>query len=75
MKSSTLRKLLATCLSLLLSVPAGLRTASAYRPFDGTDAAVAGPGEVEIELTAAGRRVVGESSPPSSRRQSFTIMD
>jgi len=54
MRSSTLRKLLATGLSLLLSVPAGLRTALAYRPFDGTDAAVANPGEVEIEFQPAG---------------------
>ncbi|WGS23554.1 MULTISPECIES: hypothetical protein [unclassified Bradyrhizobium] len=30
--------------------------ARAYRPFDGTDAAVAAPGEVEIELQPAGRR-------------------
>src|ERR1700722_3330317 len=29
--------------------------AVAYRPFDGTDAAVAAPGEVEIELQPAGR--------------------
>ena len=29
--------------------------ALAYRPFDGTDAAVAAPGEVEIELQPAGR--------------------
>src|SRR5260370_24558557 len=29
--------------------------ASAYRPFDGTDAAVAEPGELEIELQPAGR--------------------
>jgi hypothetical protein len=29
--------------------------AFAYRPFDGTDAAVAAPGEVEIELQPAGR--------------------
>jgi len=28
--------------------------AFAYRPFDGTDAAVADPGEVEIELQPAG---------------------
>jgi hypothetical protein len=26
-----------------------------YRPFDGTDAAVAAPGELEIELQPAGR--------------------
>ncbi|KWV46980.1 hypothetical protein AS156_21035 [Bradyrhizobium macuxiense] len=30
-------------------------SARAYRPFDGTDAAVAAPGEVEIELQPAGR--------------------
>jgi hypothetical protein len=29
--------------------------ALAYRPFDGTDAAVAAPGEIEIELQPAGR--------------------
>ncbi len=29
--------------------------ASAYRPFDGTDAAVAAPGDLEIELQPAGR--------------------
>ena len=29
--------------------------ASAYRPFDGTDAAVAAPGELEIELQPVGR--------------------
>jgi hypothetical protein len=54
MRSATLRKLLATGLSVLLSVPAGFRAAWAYRPFDGTDAAVADPGEVEIELQPAG---------------------
>jgi hypothetical protein len=30
-------------------------SARAYRPFDGTDAAVAAPGELEIELQPAGR--------------------
>ncbi len=30
--------------------------ASAYRPFDGTDAAVADPGELEVELQPAGAR-------------------
>jgi hypothetical protein len=34
----------------------------AYRPFDGTDAAVAAPGEVEIELQPAGRRREGGST-------------
>jgi hypothetical protein len=33
----------------------------AYRPFDGTDAAVAAPGEVEIELQPAGRLREGVS--------------
>jgi hypothetical protein len=54
MNAATLRKMLATGLSLLLSMPAGFRAAWAYRPFDGTDAAVADPGEVEIELQPAG---------------------
>jgi hypothetical protein len=34
----------------------------AYRPFDGTDAAVAAPGEVEIELQPAGRLREGGST-------------
>jgi hypothetical protein len=54
MNAATLRKLVATVLSLLLSVPAGFRVAWAYRPFEGTDAAVADPGEVEIEFQPAG---------------------
>jgi hypothetical protein len=41
---------LVIALSLAWSAPA-----LAYRPFDGTDAAVAAPGEVEIELQPAGR--------------------
>jgi hypothetical protein len=36
--------------------------ASAYRPFDGTDAAVAGLNEVEIELQPAGRLQAGPQS-------------
>src|SRR5262245_51284051 len=36
-----------------------LDTAFAYRPFDGTDAAVAAPGEVEIELQPAGAKSSG----------------
>ncbi|HEY2135877.1 MAG TPA: hypothetical protein VGH49_08300, partial [Xanthobacteraceae bacterium] len=36
----------------LLGAP---RTAWAYRPFDGTDAAVADPGELEVEFQPAGR--------------------
>jgi hypothetical protein len=33
----------------------GAGPAFAYRPFDGTDAAVAEPGQVEVELQPAGR--------------------
>jgi hypothetical protein len=42
--------------ALLLSLPALWWSAAAlaYRPFDGTDAAVAAPGELEIELGPAG---------------------
>src|SRR6266478_4914502 len=40
---------------IALGVLAWPAPASAYRPFDGTDAAVAAPGEVEIELQPAGR--------------------
>jgi hypothetical protein len=39
--------------ALLLSIC--VPTASAYRPFDSTDAAVAGPGEFELELGPLGR--------------------
>ena len=34
-------------------------TALAYRPFDGTDAAVADPGEMEVELQPAGGKSTG----------------
>jgi hypothetical protein len=43
------RSVIALCLT------AWSGSASAYRPFDGTDAAVAAPGELEIELQPAGR--------------------
>jgi hypothetical protein len=39
---------------ILLGVAAPSGPAFAYRPFDGTDAAVAAPGELEIELQPAG---------------------
>ncbi len=42
--------MLAACVALLPD------TAAAYRPFDGTDAAVADPGELEIEFQPAGVR-------------------
>src|SRR5882762_1001019 len=40
---------------IALCLAASSIPARAYRPFDGTDAAVAAPGEVEIELQPAGR--------------------
>jgi hypothetical protein len=42
-----------SCIASSLAAWSG--PAFAYRPFDGTDAAVAAPGEVEIELQPAGR--------------------
>jgi hypothetical protein len=48
-------------LALCLATTSG--PAWAYRPFDGTDAAVAAPGEMEIELQPAGRlHQVGNTS-------------
>jgi hypothetical protein len=40
---------------IVMALAASSIPARAYRPFDGTDAAVAAPGEVEIELQPAGR--------------------
>src|SRR5216684_4713189 len=40
---------------IALSLAASSGSAWAYRPFDGTDAAIAAPGELEIELQPAGR--------------------
>jgi hypothetical protein len=48
-------KRLASGSVIALSLTAWSDTALAYRPFDGTDAAVAAPGEIEIELQPAGR--------------------
>jgi hypothetical protein len=51
--SSTWQRLLVAVFAagLLLGLSS---EASAYRPFDGTDAAVADPGEIEVELQPAG---------------------
>jgi hypothetical protein len=46
---------------LVLGVSACIRPAFAYRPFDGTDAAVAEPGELEVELQPAGVRRDGST--------------
>ncbi|MGY0574775.1 hypothetical protein ACTGJ9_029990 [Bradyrhizobium sp. RDM12] len=43
-----------TALSTVLAAAAWAGPAFAYRPFDGTDAAVAAPGELEVELQPAG---------------------
>lgn len=49
-------KLLTSGSVVILGLTAWSAPARAYRPFDGTDAAVAALGEVEIELQPAGRR-------------------
>ncbi len=49
------RKWLVSGSVFALCLTAWSGSASAYRPFDGTDAAVVAPGEVEIELQPAGR--------------------
>lgn len=46
---------LASSLMVMLGLLVWSAPASAYRPFDGTDAAVAKKGEMEIELQPAGR--------------------
>jgi hypothetical protein len=46
------QSLVAVCAAALLL--GGSSQAHAYRPFDGTDAAIADPGEVEVELQPAG---------------------
>ena len=51
-RSSCNRLIQAACTVGLIFVSSS--NAFAYRPFDGTDAAVADPGEVEIELQPAG---------------------
>src|SRR5450631_3501812 len=61
---------------IALGVAAWSAPASAYRPFDGTDAAVAAPGEVEIELQPAGRlREEGTTSLIAPATVFTVIMD
>jgi hypothetical protein len=57
-------------ITILLHVDAAL----AYRPFDGTDAAVADPGEMEVELQPAGERA-SMGKKPLSRQRRFSTMD
>src|SRR5579864_6961694 len=61
------RTMAARCAALLgcaivLALGLGPRPAAAYRPFDGTDAAVAGQGEIEVELQPAGWLRTGPQS-------------
>lgn len=51
-----LHKLLMSGSVVVLGLTAWSVPARAYRPFDGTDAAVVAPGEVEVELQPAGPR-------------------
>jgi hypothetical protein len=54
---------IASAAAIVLGVAAWPGSALAYRPFDGTDAAIADPGEFEIEFQPAGvRREPGQSS-------------
>jgi hypothetical protein len=56
-------KCLASGSVIVLCITVWSGSARAYRPFDGTDAAVAAPGELEIELQPAGRlRMSGATS-------------
>src|SRR5215831_12124204 len=52
--SNTLSSTSLTCAAVLGVAMVGSTASFAYRPFDGTDAAVADPHEVEIELQPAG---------------------
>src|SRR5579871_6436695 len=60
------RSLIARCgltgCAIALGIGFSSRPALAYRPFDGTDAAVAGQGEVEVELQPAGLLRAGPQS-------------
>src|SRR6266704_3638414 len=52
--ASTLANSVACSCLVCLCLMAGVVPASAYRPFDGTDAAVADKGKMEIEMQPAG---------------------
>src|SRR4051812_19208614 len=55
----------------------GLETASAYRPFDGTDAAVADKDKMEIELQPAGllKDAFGKALIAPAARFNYGFMD
>ena len=54
LRRASLAVLCANASLILLGVVSCAGPAFAYRPFDGTDAAVAAPGEIEVELQPAG---------------------
>ncbi len=56
------RFLVATVWTVALAVCLDARPASAYRPFDGTDAGVAGLNEIEVELQPFGWQRTGSQS-------------
>jgi hypothetical protein len=62
MNDRLLRNSTATGLVAALALCLGAQPASAYRPFDGTDAAVAGVNETEIELQPFGYQRTGSQS-------------
>jgi hypothetical protein len=61
-KRRLFRRTAALASAMALAIGLGARPASAYRPFDGTDAAVADVGETEIELQPFGYERVGSQS-------------
>ena len=54
MRAGECLPVLCAALLVFIGVAAASGPAFAYRPFDGTDAAVAEPGELEVELQPAG---------------------
>lgn len=59
---SLFRPSAATGCVIVLAICLGIRPASAYRPFDGTDAAVADVNETEVELQPLGWERIGRQS-------------
>ena len=62
MNDRLLRISTATGFAAVLSLCLGAEPASAYRPFDGTDAAVADVNETEVELQPFGYQKTGSQS-------------
>src|SRR5215472_10412621 len=62
MRAGECLRVLCAALLVFIGVAAASGPAFAYRPFDGTDAAVAEPGQLEVELQPAGRLQEGSQS-------------